>query len=50
MYPFLTIHARSLGIQESELGTVFGILSVSGIIMPTISGLIADKIGNFKVS
>lgn len=47
--PFLTLHARSLGILEMELGIVFAINAVFTIIVPTPAGILADKIGNFKV-
>lgn len=49
MMPFLTLHARSLGILEMELGIVFAVNAVFIIIVPTPAGILADRIGNFKV-
>ncbi|XP_045110373.1 major facilitator superfamily domain-containing protein 6-like [Portunus trituberculatus] len=49
MMPFLTLHARSLGILEMELGIVFAVNAVFTILVPTPAGILADKIGNFKV-
>ncbi|XP_063872260.1 major facilitator superfamily domain-containing protein 6-B-like [Scylla paramamosain] len=49
MMPFLTLHARSLGILEIELGIIFAVNAVFTIIVPTPAGILADKIGNFKV-
>lgn len=49
MMPFLTLHARSLGILEMELGIVFAVNAVFTISVPTPAGILADKIGNFKV-
>ncbi|XP_042222971.1 major facilitator superfamily domain-containing protein 6-like [Homarus americanus] len=49
MFPFLTLQARSLGITETELGVVYAFNPVIAIIGPPITGIMADKIGNFKV-
>lgn len=49
MFPFLTLQARSLGITEKELGIVYAFTPVIAIIGPPLTGMIADKIGNFKV-
>ena len=49
MMPFLTLHARALGILEMELGIVFSVNAVFTIIVPAPAGILADKIGNFKV-
>ncbi|KAL7638052.1 UNVERIFIED_CONTAM: hypothetical protein RMT77_011677 [Armadillidium vulgare] len=49
LFPFLSIQARSLGIEEQEIGTIYGALPLLGIFAASISGIIADKIGNFKV-
>lgn len=49
MFPFLTIQARSLGITEKELGIVYAFTPAITIIGPPLTGMIADKIGNFKV-
>ncbi|XP_037782940.1 major facilitator superfamily domain-containing protein 6-like [Penaeus monodon] len=49
MFPFLTLQARSLGITEKELGIVYAFTPVIAIIGPPMTGMIADKIGNFKI-
>lgn len=49
MFPFLTLQARSLGITEKELGIVYAFTPVITIIGPPLTGLIADRIGNFKI-
>ncbi|KAK3857628.1 hypothetical protein Pcinc_036131 [Petrolisthes cinctipes] len=49
LFPFLTLHARSLGITEWELGVVYGFNPVIALFGPPVIGIIADKIGNFKV-
>lgn len=48
MFPFLTLQARSLGINEQELGIVYGVIPVIAILGPPLTGIVADKIGNFK--
>ncbi|KAK5639361.1 hypothetical protein RI129_011853 [Pyrocoelia pectoralis] len=49
LYPYLTIHMRELGINVEETAIMSAVIPVISILMPPISGLIADKIGNFKV-
>lgn len=49
MFPFLTLQARSLGITEKELGVVYAFNPVIAIVGPPLTGMVADKIGNFKV-
>nr|XP_053644364.1 major facilitator superfamily domain-containing protein 6-A-like [Cherax quadricarinatus]XP_053644365.1 major facilitator superfamily domain-containing protein 6-A-like [Cherax quadricarinatus] len=49
MFPFLTLQARSLGITEKELGIVYAFNPVIAIVGPPLTGMIADKIGNFKL-
>ncbi|KAL7638051.1 UNVERIFIED_CONTAM: hypothetical protein RMT77_011676 [Armadillidium vulgare] len=49
LFPFLTIHARSLGITGSELGIIYAVLPITGLFGSSCSGLIADKLGNFRV-
>lgn len=49
IYPYLTIHMRELGINVEETAIMSAITPVVSILMPPIAGLIADKIGNFKV-
>ena len=50
LFSFITIHMRSLGMTVEETGIINGISSTTAIFAPFLLGLIADKIGNFKVS
>ena len=46
----MTIHMKSLGITVEEIGIIYGIVPFFGVLAPSIMGMIADKLGNFKVS
>ena len=45
----MTIHMKSLGITVQEIGLVFGIVPPLVAFSPFAIGVIADKLGNFKV-
>lgn len=49
LYPYLTIHMRELGINVEETAIMSAVTPVVSIIMPPIAGLLADRIGNFKI-
>ncbi|RZB41634.1 major facilitator superfamily domain-containing protein 6-like [Asbolus verrucosus] len=49
LYPYLTIHMRELGINVEETATMSAVVPVMVVLMPPLAGLIADKIGNFRV-
>ncbi|KAK4306271.1 hypothetical protein Pmani_021893 [Petrolisthes manimaculis] len=49
LFPFLTLQARSLGITERELSILFALSPIVAIIGPPLTGIIADRIGNFKI-
>lgn len=49
LLPFTTIHMKSLGMSFQEVGAIYGVSSVAAILSPFLLGLIADKLGNFKV-
>jgi len=49
LFPFLTLQAKSLGILESELGIIYGFMPITALVGPPLAGMLADKIGNFKV-
>jgi hypothetical protein len=40
---------KSLGISVEETGAIYGLSAVVGVLTPLGLGLIADKLGNFKV-
>ncbi|KAL7301823.1 hypothetical protein TKK_0005430 [Trichogramma kaykai] len=48
-YPYMTLHMRELGINLEEIAVMNGLTPLSTIILPPIAGLIADRIGNFKI-
>ncbi|XP_051153440.1 uncharacterized protein LOC127276820 [Leptopilina boulardi] len=50
LYPYLTIHMRELGINVQETALMSAITPLAVIIMPPLAGLIADRIGNFRIS
>ena len=50
LMPFMTIHMKSLGITVEETAIINGIVPPFSILSPSIMGMIADKLGNFKVS
>ncbi|XP_057367697.1 uncharacterized protein LOC130688704 isoform X2 [Daphnia carinata] len=49
LFPFVTIHMKSLGMTVEETGAIFGVSSVAAILTPFLVGLLADRIGNFKI-
>ena len=49
MLPFLTLQAKALGISEKELGIIYSSLPFLAILGSPITGVVAYKIGNFKV-
>jgi len=49
LYPYLTIHMRELGISVEETAVTAAVTPAVTIIMPPLAGILADRIGNFKV-
>ncbi|XP_043287431.1 major facilitator superfamily domain-containing protein 6-B [Venturia canescens] len=49
LYPYLTIHMRELGINVEETAIMSAVTPFVAIVMPPIAGMIADRIGNFKI-
>uniref|UniRef100_A0AAR5PVE4 Major facilitator superfamily (MFS) profile domain-containing protein n=1 Tax=Dendroctonus ponderosae TaxID=77166 RepID=A0AAR5PVE4_DENPD len=49
LYPYLTIHMRELGINVEETAIMSAVTPAVAILMPPLAGMIADKIGNFRV-
>ncbi|XP_076033205.1 uncharacterized protein LOC143020621 isoform X2 [Oratosquilla oratoria] len=49
LFPFLTIYMRSLGITETELAFIYLFTPLIGLLGPPVTGLLADRIGNFKL-
>ena len=46
----MTIHMKSLGITVEEIGIIYGVVPFFAVLAPSVMGIIADKLGNFKVS
>ena len=49
LLPYMTIHMKSLGISVEETAIIYGVFPLFTIFAPYIMGMIADKMGNFKV-
>ncbi|XP_045105276.1 major facilitator superfamily domain-containing protein 6-A-like isoform X2 [Portunus trituberculatus] len=49
MLPFLPTHARVLGITETELGVMYAASAFITLAGPPLTGMLADRLGNFKV-
>ncbi|XP_032528693.2 uncharacterized protein LOC116778779 [Danaus plexippus] len=49
LYPYLTIHMRELGINVEETAIMSAVTPVVSIMMPPLAGMLADKIGNFRL-
>ncbi|XP_046451303.1 uncharacterized protein LOC124199517 isoform X3 [Daphnia pulex] len=49
LLPYAAIHMKSLGISVEETGAIYTVSAVFGVLTPICTGMIADKIGNFKV-
>lgn len=45
----MTIHMKSLGMSVQETAVIYGVFPLFAIIAPYTMGMIADKLGNFKV-
>lgn len=50
LYPYLTIHMRELGINVEETAIMSAVTPVVAMVMPPLAGMLADRIGNFRVS
>ena len=49
LLPYMTIHMKSLGITVEETAIIYGVVPLFAILAPSTMGMIADKLGNFKV-
>ena len=48
LYPYLTLHMVDLGLSMEQVTIINLLLAVVEVITPIITGLAADKIGNFR--
>ncbi|CAL4199043.1 unnamed protein product, partial [Meganyctiphanes norvegica] len=46
--PYLTIHMRTVGITLQEIGLIYAFIPVPCFLGPLLSGMLADKLGNYK--
>lgn len=46
----MTLHVKSLGMTAPETGIQSALIPAFVVFAPPFSGMIADKIGNFKVN
>ena len=46
----MTVHMKSLGISVEETAIIYGVIPFFAILAPGTLGVIADKLGNFRVS
>ncbi|KAG5333814.1 MFSD6 protein, partial [Acromyrmex heyeri] len=49
LYPYLTIHMRELGINVEETAIMSSITPLVAMVMPPLAGMLADRIGNFRI-
>ncbi|XP_069689213.1 major facilitator superfamily domain-containing protein 6-like [Periplaneta americana] len=49
LYPYLTIHMRELGINVEETAIMSAVTPIVAIVMPPVAGMVADRIGNFRI-
>ncbi|XP_057367450.1 uncharacterized protein LOC130688483 [Daphnia carinata] len=49
LLPFFSIHMKSLGISVEETGAIYAVSSIIGVLTPLCTGMMADKLGNFKM-
>ena len=45
----MTIHMKSLGLTVKEIAIIYGVAPPLFALSPFAMGIIADKLGNFKV-
>ncbi|XP_012526802.2 uncharacterized protein LOC105831309 [Monomorium pharaonis] len=49
LYPYLTVHMRELGINIEETAIMSSITPLVAMVMPPLAGMLADRIGNFRI-
>ena len=49
LYPFLNLHMKSLGISVQETAVINAVIPILFIFTPPLAGLLADRVGNFRV-
>ena len=49
LYPYLSLHMRSLGFNMEDASIVNSAIPVADIFGPPLAGVLADKLGNFRI-
>ena len=49
LYPYISLHMRSLGFTMEDASIVNSIIPVADIFGPPLAGVLADKMGNFRI-
>ncbi|XP_055354046.1 major facilitator superfamily domain-containing protein 6-like [Paramacrobiotus metropolitanus] len=49
LYPYLSVHMKSVGLSLTESAIIYGILPFFSCLGPLLGGFLADKIGNYKL-
>ena len=49
LYPYISLHMRSLGFSMEDASIVNSIIPVADILGPPLAGVLADKMGNFRI-
>ena len=49
LYPYLSLHMRSLGFNMEDAAIVNSIIPVVDIFGPPLAGVLADMMGNFRI-
>ncbi|XP_076055133.1 uncharacterized protein LOC143033512 [Oratosquilla oratoria] len=47
--PFMSLYMRSIGILQEEMAYIYSFTPVLGVLVPPLCGMIADRVGNFKM-
>ena len=49
LYPYLSLHMRSLGFKMEDAAIVNSVIPVVDIFGPPLAGVLADIMGNFRI-
>ncbi|XP_076333353.1 major facilitator superfamily domain-containing protein 6-like [Tachypleus tridentatus] len=49
LYPYFTVHLKSLGMSIRETAIVFAVQPLVALFVAPLIGVLADRIGNFKI-
>ncbi|GFS83974.1 major facilitator superfamily domain-containing protein 6 [Nephila pilipes] len=49
LYPYFTVHLKSLNVSIRQTAIIFAVQPIIALIVAPMVGMVADKIGNFKL-